>query len=345
MAPQRESAGDVIRRVCAERGATLVEVAQSCALTRKAHDRDGQEFALKTPRATYKLQLPLLGRHQLDNAATAVLALEALDVEIDETALREGLAARALAVPHRAAASASRSSSRTARTTATPRAGSSQTLRDDLGVVEAVFVVGCARDKDIGALAEELAPLATQVIATRSRNPRAMDPREIARAFANGTCPSRSRSRSARRSTPRSRRRGGGAVVVCGSLFVAAEAREHVLGVVYDPPLARSVEARGERMNESNGRRRVVITGMGAMSPLGLNVDELWQGLARRALRRRADRRPSIRSNYPVKIGRRGARLRPGALHGAQGSAADGALQPVRRRGCRRGGAQRRPDA
>ena len=28
---------------------------------------------------------------------------------------------------------------------------------------------------------------------------------------------------------------GAGAVVACGSLFVAAEAREHVLGVAYDP--------------------------------------------------------------------------------------------------------------
>jgi len=31
----------------------------------------------------------------------------------------------------------------------------------------------------------------------------------------------------------------GEAVVVCGSLFVAAEAREHVLGVAYDPPLRK----------------------------------------------------------------------------------------------------------
>ncbi|MCH8993987.1 MAG: beta-ketoacyl-ACP synthase II [Chloroflexi bacterium] len=29
----------------------------------------------------------------------------------------------------------------------------------------------------------------------------------------------------------------------------------------------------------SNGRRRVVITGMGAITPLGLNVEEFWQGL------------------------------------------------------------------
>ena len=30
-----------------------------------------------------------------------------------------------------------------------------------------------------------------------------------------------------------------GAVVACGSLFVAAEAREHVLGIAYDPLLGR----------------------------------------------------------------------------------------------------------
>lgn len=32
-------------------------------------------------------------------------------------------------------------------------------------------------------------------------------------------------------------------------------------------------------MTERNGRRRVVITGMGAISPLGLTVDEMWNGL------------------------------------------------------------------
>ncbi len=32
-------------------------------------------------------------------------------------------------------------------------------------------------------------------------------------------------------------------------------------------------------MNEQNARRRVVITGIGAISPLGLTVDKLWNGL------------------------------------------------------------------
>ncbi|MDZ4278734.1 MAG: Mur ligase family protein, partial [Dehalococcoidia bacterium] len=95
MAPQREPAAEVVRRVCDERGVTLVEAAQVCKLNRRAAGRDGQRFTLRTPTATYQLQLPLLGAHQLENAATAVLALEALaphGIEIGESNVREGLA-------------------------------------------------------------------------------------------------------------------------------------------------------------------------------------------------------------------------------------------------------------
>jgi 3-oxoacyl-[acyl-carrier-protein] synthase II len=51
----------------------------------------------------------------------------------------------------------------------------------------------------------------------------------------------------------------------------------------------------------ANGRRRVVITGMGAMSPLGLDVNELWDGLING--RSGIDAITSIdTSNYPVKL-------------------------------------------
>ncbi len=238
MSPQRESAAEVVRRVCAERGSELIEVAQTCALTRTRHDRDGQEFTLRTPRATYRLRLPLLGRHQLDNAATAVLAIEALGAEIDETAVREGLAAVRwpcrieLLKRHPLVVADGAHNRDSARRLV-------QTLRDDLGLQDAVLIVGCSGDKDLVALASELTPIATHVIATRSRSPRAKDPAEIATVFAEQEVPV-AVEEPVGAAVDAALAQGGpaDAVVVCGSLFVAAEAREHVLGITYDPSLA-----------------------------------------------------------------------------------------------------------
>jgi dihydrofolate synthase/folylpolyglutamate synthase len=233
MSPQRESAADVIRNVCVERAATLVEVAQACAMQRKSQTLDGQEFALRTPCATYKLSIPLLGKHQLDNAATAVLALEALDV--DEASIKKGLAAvrwpgRIEILRRKPLVIADSAHERdSARRLA-------QTVRDDIGRSEVTLVIGCAKDKDVRALADELAPLATHLIATRSRSPRSMDPREIARVFAEREVPV-AVEEPVSAAVEAALAQADGAIVVCGSLFVAAEAREHLLGVAYDPPL------------------------------------------------------------------------------------------------------------
>ena len=248
MAPQRESAADVIRAVCTERGAELIETARACALSRTKHPPkadDGQEFSLRTPRATYKLRLPLLGRHQLDNAATAVLAIEALGMEIDEVTLREGLAA--VKWPCRIELLKSARGGPLVIADGAHNRDSArrlvQTLRDDLGVREAVLVAGCSDDKDLGALAEELTPIATHVIATRSRHPRSRDARAVAQAFAERELPVAVEEPAGAAVDAALAQAGPGAVVVCGSLFVAAEAREHVLGVAYDPLLAARRES------------------------------------------------------------------------------------------------------
>ena len=252
MAPQREAAAEVIRQACAERAATLIEVAQVCALSRTGGGGDGQDFSLRTPRSTYRLRLPLLGRHQLENAAAAVLALEALaphGVEITAAALREGLAcvrwpARIEVLRRRPLVVADGAQERdSARRLA-------QTLREDLGISDIVLVVGCSGDKDVGALADELASLATRVVATRSRHPRALEPRLIADAFAARDVPiAVEEPVGAALDAALMHVEPGSAVVAAGSLFVAAEAREHLLGVAYDPP--PDAVASGSRLSES----------------------------------------------------------------------------------------------
>ncbi len=248
MAPQREPAVDVIRRVCEEKGAKLVEVAQACQMSRAKRSADGQEFELKTDRARYSLKLPLLGRHQQNNAATAVLAAEAIashGPEIDQAAVTRGLAAvrwpcRIEFLKHRPPVIADGAHNKdSARALA-------QTLRDDLGLRDVVFVVGCSGGKDVDAIAEELAPLAVEMIATRSRHPRAMDPREVARTFADREVPVAVEEPVGAAVDAAIASASGGPVVICGSLFVAAEAREHVLGVAYDPPLEETTPPRSE---------------------------------------------------------------------------------------------------
>ncbi|HEV8574285.1 MAG TPA: bifunctional folylpolyglutamate synthase/dihydrofolate synthase, partial [Dehalococcoidia bacterium] len=86
--------------------------------------------------------------------------------------------------------------------------------------------------KDVDGLAEELAPLASRVLAVRSEHPRAMAPERIAEAFGRlnvdiqivDTVPAAVDSAIASV--------GAGALIcVAGSLFVAAEARAYVLGL------------------------------------------------------------------------------------------------------------------
>jgi dihydrofolate synthase/folylpolyglutamate synthase len=232
MAPQREPAAGVVRQVCAERGARLLEVAQLCALRRDQGSAEGQEFTLRTPKATYRLRLPLLGRHQLDNAATAVLAVEALDVP--EAAVRQGLAdvrwpGRIEIIKRRPLVIVDGAHDRdSARRLAA-------TLRDDLGLRQATFVAGTLNDKDIAGMAAEIAPLASKVVAPIWQHPRALAPAGVAAAFAEAGV-------AAEHGAPLEAAidaavGDGGAVVAFGSIAFAGQVRQHVLAIEPDPPL------------------------------------------------------------------------------------------------------------
>ncbi len=62
MAPQRESAAEVIREVAAEKGAPLTEVALACNLRRDQAGMDHQQFRLRTKKEGYNIKLPSAGQ-------------------------------------------------------------------------------------------------------------------------------------------------------------------------------------------------------------------------------------------------------------------------------------------
>ena len=75
-APQFPEAMEVIAKTCRDRDASLVNIDTEVTWQRRDFNPDGQSFQLRSSKREYSLNLPLLGEYQLENAATAVAAVE-----------------------------------------------------------------------------------------------------------------------------------------------------------------------------------------------------------------------------------------------------------------------------
>jgi dihydrofolate synthase/folylpolyglutamate synthase len=228
-APQQKEAEGVIEEVCSQRGARLIAVGRDLGWQKLAADIGGQSLRVKGEEASYDLTIPLLGDHQLENAATAVAALEALSISSESIA--QGLAR--VEWPGRLEI----------------------LMRDPLFVVDGahnadsarrlkeaiekyfdfsrlILIIGASSDKDIAGIAGELASLSSVAIATRSRHPRALAPslllEEMERRGVVGEVAESvgvAVERAVEMAAP------GDLICATGSLFVAAEAIEHIKGI------------------------------------------------------------------------------------------------------------------
>ena len=85
-APNSDAAMEVIARIAEERGAPLVRVERELSVSKLDSDPvsgtgqalSGQSFVVEGLRGVYRLRTPLLGDHQMANAATAIAAVESL---------------------------------------------------------------------------------------------------------------------------------------------------------------------------------------------------------------------------------------------------------------------------
>lgn len=238
IAPQRESALDVIHAVAAAKGARAIEVAVACHLNRTAASGEAQDFKIQTPDATYAARLPLLGRHQLDNAATAIVACEevqrAFGATLPPDAVREGLAS--VAWPGRmetlkraplVVIDGAHNGDSAKRMVAA--------LKEHFGVAQATFVFGTLEGKEVEAMAIAAAPAAREVYVTSWPSPRAMDPREAAEHFRRQGAPVTVFGDVGQAIEAAIAEAGGrGAVVAFGALAFVASVREYLLGIQSD---------------------------------------------------------------------------------------------------------------
>ena len=176
----------VIEAACRGRGAALGRVQAEVTLAQAANGLDGQRFTATTPTRTYgDLWIPLLGAHQVVNAATALLAAEHLErrgLATGEDAVRRGLGGARW--PGRLQI-VGRDPLLTLDGAHNPAGAAA--LRDFLldrrFTFDRLFLVfGVLRDKDWEGMLSALGPLAHQVILTRPEGDRAALPWHLAAA-------------------------------------------------------------------------------------------------------------------------------------------------------------------
>ena len=253
-APQQPAALEEIRLVCRSRGAPLREVGRDITCKAGGETISGQAFAIWGKLGEYALKMPLLGSHQLDNAAVAVGVLECLKEhgwEISINAIRRGF--EKVRWPCRLEVLEQEPP---LLCDGAHNPDSMVRLRDFLETFfegrRPVVIFGASRDKNLGQMMDALAPLNPIVVVTRSRHPRAASLTDLVRGFAmRGLEVHQSLDTWHAVDRARNLMLKGGYMVATGSLFLAAEVRELALGI--EPELYTEIDMASSVL-ETRGR-------------------------------------------------------------------------------------------
>ncbi|HTE18924.1 MAG TPA: cyanophycin synthetase, partial [Armatimonadota bacterium] len=222
----------VIEEVARERDARIQRLGGEIRLEHVEIRTGGTRFDVVTPGGTLRgLELSLVGEHQARNAALAIAAAQWLQAEhsdIDEAAIRAGL--RAAGIPGRLQVLQERpllildAAHSPDRAEALAQALTQLYLPRPHGG-RLILVAGCSAGHDAEAVVGRLAPLAVEVIATRSRHPAAIPAADVAAVARGLGVPTREREPvPAAVEDALDAADPDDAVLVTGSLFVVAEA-------------------------------------------------------------------------------------------------------------------------
>ncbi|NMC11637.1 MAG: bifunctional folylpolyglutamate synthase/dihydrofolate synthase [Chloroflexi bacterium] len=250
IAPQEEEARLTIERIAKKRASPIIQVGRDYYYSMLEHDLDGQTLLIwraedqpiidqyvessEAPGIQpVKIRIPLLGYHQVENAATAYAALQTFkqqSLPINEEAISKGFSE--IAWPGRFEVlqrqppitidcAHNRDSARKLRLA----------LDDYFPGKGIIMVFGASEDKDLHGMFNELMPRVQQVIATKSFHPRAMDTNLIVETAHQFGKPAKVIENVSDALMEAQKLAGDDLMVlVTGSIFVAAVAREAWFG-------------------------------------------------------------------------------------------------------------------
>jgi dihydrofolate synthase/folylpolyglutamate synthase len=236
--PQPAEADAAIAAACVTQAAKLIHVGKDVTYQITKFDDAQQSFTVRGRLGNYKLTIPLLGEYQLNNAATAVAALEVLIEKgnpVPKRSIVWGMKevnweGRLQVLNHRPLVVADGAHNQ----------DSAQKLRQALAQYfkfeKAVLIIGMSSDKDLAGIVAELAPVFRQVIVTKSLHPRAMDTRPIAEEFLKYGIIAR-QTEDIAIAMPLGLTLTGENDLLCitGSLFIAAGAIEQIMALGLKP--------------------------------------------------------------------------------------------------------------
>ncbi len=226
-APQREEALEVLQGIARRCHADFTLVGREVTFRMGLRSLDGQSFRLVQkgkPPLTLDLDIPLLGTHQVENAATAFAALRVSGLDVSPQAVRKGFAevkwpARFEVVRREPPVifDAAHNQDSFARLR--------QTLDDYFPERPVYLIFGASEDKNVPGMLAEIHPRLKRVFITRSGHPRALDPQHLlAMAMQAGLpCELQFPVEAALARALEESEKDGSIVLSAGSMFVTAE--------------------------------------------------------------------------------------------------------------------------
>jgi len=223
---QKDEALEVLERVAKLEDSSFTLVGKDIKLEPLASSLDGQSLRLVDilRPSTLDLQLPLLGSHQLENAATAYAALKVSGLDVSDEAIQKGFAQ----VKWRARFEIARRDPPVIFDSAHNEdsfAKLHETLDTYFPDKKAYLIFGASEDKNIPGMFAAMKPKIQRLIVTRADHPRALEEEKIAELARQAEVPYEAVSpvESALARALELSAKDGSIVLSAGSIFVTAE--------------------------------------------------------------------------------------------------------------------------
>jgi len=238
-APQKQEALEVLERVASDKKCPFILVEKDAKLEKLGSSLDGQTLTITlsgperhlhsaqvqaSRNVPITFNIPLLGNHQLENAATAYAALKASGIEISDAAIQKGFSQ----VKWRARFEVARREPPVIFDSAHNQdsfARLRETLEEYFPGKKVYLIFGASEDKNIPGMFAEIKPKIQKLLLTRADHPRALGPEKIIELANQAGLESEAVSpvESALARALELSAKDGSIVLSAGSMFVTAE--------------------------------------------------------------------------------------------------------------------------